>query len=160
MSDAESTATTPGTNPVPMGRERALREELMELADVVGPAPLVDLLLERSFEIGSTDIHFDPRPDGLHVRLRVDGMLHDILTLGADISPQVISRLKLMAGMDITEKRFSQDGHVSSEVLKHKRDVRVGSGPTVYGERLVLRLADRELPEVPLRDLPFRNLAL
>jgi type II secretory ATPase GspE/PulE/Tfp pilus assembly ATPase PilB-like protein len=140
MSDAEGTRATPEISPAAKGRERALREELRELADVVGPAPLVDLLLERSFEIGATDIHFDPRPDGLHVRLRVDGMLHDILTLGADTAPQVVSRLKLMAGMDITEKRLSQDGHVSSEVLKHKRDIRVGSGPTVYGERIVLRL--------------------
>ncbi|QDU36766.1 Putative type II secretion system protein E [Maioricimonas rarisocia] len=121
-------------------RQKALQEELRELVGVVGPGPLVDLLLERSFELGATDVHFDPRPDGLHVRLRVDGILHDVLVLEQQVSPQVISRLKLMAGMDITERRFAQDGHISSSVLRHQRDVRVGSGPTIYGERLVLRL--------------------
>jgi type II secretory ATPase GspE/PulE/Tfp pilus assembly ATPase PilB-like protein len=131
-------------------RQTALQQELRELADVVGPAPLVDLLLERSFEIGATDVHFDPRPDGLHVKLRVDGVLHDVLTLTAQTAPQVISRIKLMSGMDITERRMCQDGHISSSVLKHQRDVRVGSGPTIHGERLVLRLMpdDRRLTKL------------
>ncbi len=121
-------------------RQKALQEELTSLVDVVGPAPLVDLLLERSFELGATDVHLDPRPDGLHVRIRLDGVLHDILTLSSQLAPQVISRIKLLGGMDITERRLAQDGHISSEVLQNQRDVRIGSGPTIYGERLVLRL--------------------
>ncbi|HCS51998.1 GspE/PulE family protein [Rubinisphaera sp.] len=121
-------------------RQKALQEELRSLIDVVGPGPLVDLLLERSFELGATDIHFDPRIDGLHVRLRVDGILHDILHLNPNMTSQVISRLKLMAGMDITERRTAQDGHISNAVLKGQRDIRVGGGPTLHGERLVLRL--------------------
>ncbi len=121
-------------------RQKALQEELRELVDLVGPAPLVDLLLERAFQLRATDIHLDPTRTGLRVRLRVDGMLHDVLQLPADMMSQVVSRVKLMSGMDITERRFSQDGHISSAVLKHQRDVRVGSGPTIYGERLVLRL--------------------
>ncbi len=121
-------------------RQKALQEELRSLVDVVGPGPLVDLLLERAFGLGATDIHFDPRDDGLHIRLRVDGILHDILVLASTMTAQVISRLKLMAGMDITEKRFAQDGHISNAVLKNQRDIRVGCGPTIYGERLVLRL--------------------
>lgn len=136
-------------------RQTALQQELRELADVVGPGPLVDLLLERAFEIGATDVHFDPRPDGLHVRLRVDGILHDVLTLTAQTAPQVISRLKLMAGMDITERRLCQDGHISSSVLKHQRDVRVGSGPTIYGERLVLRLMPDDTKLTALEELGF-----
>ena len=121
-------------------RQKALQQELRELVDVVGPGPLVDLLLERAFELGATDVHFDPRSDGLMVRLRVDGMMHDILLLEPSIAPQVVSRLKLLAGMDITERRAAQDGHISSSALKEQRDVRIGSCPTIYGERLVLRL--------------------
>ncbi|HBN75181.1 MAG TPA: type II/IV secretion system protein, partial [Planctomycetaceae bacterium] len=121
-------------------RQKALQEELRSLIDVVGPGPLVDLLLERAFELGATDIHFDPRVDGLHVRLRVDGILHGILQLKPGMTSQVISRLKLMAGMDITERRVAQDGHISNAVLKGQRDIRVGGGPTLHGERLVLRL--------------------
>ena len=121
-------------------RQKALQEEIRGLSGVVGPGPIVDLLLERSFELGATDVHFDPRPDGLHVRLRIDGVLHDILVLESAISAQVVSRLKLMSGMDITERRFAQDGHISSAVLRNQRDIRVGSGPTIHGERLALRL--------------------
>lgn len=121
-------------------RQKALQEELRELVDLVGPAPLVDLLLERAFQLRATDIHLDPTRQGLRVRLRVDGMLHDVLQLPPEMMSQIVSRVKLMAGMDITERRFAQDGHITSAVLKHQRDVRVGSGPTIYGERLVLRL--------------------
>ena len=122
------------------GEQRALRAELKELADVVGPGPLVDLLLERAFRLHATDIHLDPTGDGLRVRMRVDGLLHDIARLPADAQNQVVSRVKLLAGMDITERRFAQDGHVSNSVAGVERDVRVGSGPTIHGERLVLRL--------------------
>jgi type II secretory ATPase GspE/PulE/Tfp pilus assembly ATPase PilB-like protein len=121
-------------------RQKALQEELRELVDLVGPAPLVDLLLERAFQLRATDIHLDPTKSGLRVRLRVDGLLHDVLQLPPEMMSQVVSRVKLMGGMDITERRFAQDGHITSAVLKHQRDVRVGSGPTIYGERLVLRL--------------------
>lgn len=121
-------------------RQKALQEELRELVDVVGPAPLVDLLLERAFQIQATDVHLDPTERGLRVRLRVDGLLHDILELPSAMTSQVISRVKLMANMDITERRLAQDGHISSAALQAHRDIRVGSGPTIHGERLVLRL--------------------
>ncbi|WP_231734024.1 GspE/PulE family protein [Calycomorphotria hydatis] len=122
------------------GRQKALQAELTELAEVVGPGPLVDLLLERAFQLNSTDIHLDPSADGLRVRLRVDGLLHDVLRLPAAMRSNVISRVKLLAGMDITERRHAQDGHISNSALKHERDIRVGSSPTIHGERLVLRL--------------------
>jgi type II secretory ATPase GspE/PulE/Tfp pilus assembly ATPase PilB-like protein len=121
-------------------RQKALQEELKELVDVVGPGSLVDLLLERAFQLRATDIHLDPTEQGLRVRLRVDGMLHDVLRLSSDVTSHVISRLKLMANMDITERRMAQDGHFTNAALQQQRDVRVGSGPTIYGERLVLRL--------------------
>lgn len=134
-------------------RQEALREELRQLADVVGPAPLVDLLLERAFQIGATDIHFDPQEEGLRVRLRMDGLLHDVLHLPADLTAQVVSRIKLMASMDITEKRLSQDGHFSNSVLGQERDIRVGTGPTIHGERLVLRLMPDQASFTRLEEL-------
>ncbi|MBI1347276.1 type II/IV secretion system protein [bacterium] len=154
--------STSGT-PAPEGRQRALQEELRELVDLVGPAPLVDLLLERAFQLRATDIHLDPTRTGLRVRLRVDGMLHDVLQLPPELMNQVVSRVKLMSGMDITERRFAQDGHISSAVLKHQRDVRVGSGPTIFGERLVLRLMPdtttfNQLEELGLDDEQIRLL--
>ena len=82
-------------------RQKALREELTALIGVVGPGPLVDLLLERAFQLKATDIHLDPPAEGLRVRLRVDGLLHDVLQLPIEMMSHVISRIKLMAGMGV-----------------------------------------------------------
>lgn len=138
-------------------RQKALQEELRELVDVVGPGPLVDLLLERAFQLSATDVHLDPNENGLRVRIRVDGMLHDVLELPSRLTGQVISRLKLLAGMDITERRLAQDGHISKAVLKQHRDVRVGGGPTVMGERLVLRLMPDDGSLTTLEELGFEQ---
>ena len=141
----EVVADLQGANTVSAdARQKALQEELKELVDVVGPGPFVDLLLERSFQLRATDIHLDPNEDGLRIRLRVDGLLHDVMGLPPAMQQQVISRVKLMANMDITERRLAQDGHISNAVLQHKRDIRVGSGPTIHGERIVLRLMPDE----------------
>ncbi len=120
-----------------------LRHELAELLEVVGPADLGNVVLERAFEVNATDIHFEPTPSGLRIRLRVDGMLHDVARLPIFKPSPLIQRLKLLAGMDISERRLSQDGHISYETMHGPRDIRVGSGPTLYGERLVLRLMPR-----------------
>ncbi len=138
-------------------RERALKEELSELVNVVGPGPLVDLLLERAFQLNVTDIHFDPARTGLRIRLRVDGVLHDVLQLPTDMMSHIVSRVKLMANMDITERRSAQDGHITSASLKRQRDVRVGSGPTIYGERLVLRLMPDDDIFTRLEDLGLED---
>jgi general secretion pathway protein E len=150
------TSATPGNQTEGLEiRQKALQEELRELIDVVGPAPLVDLLLERAFQLNATDIHIDPNQNGLRIRLRVDGMLHDVMQLPQKLTAQVISRLKIMAGMDITERRAAQDGHISKSVIKHQRDIRVGGGPTIHGERLVMRLMPDELSFTKLDELGF-----
>lgn len=137
MANPAAASSKAGEEP---SHQKALQEELRELLDVVGPGPLADLLLERAFHLRATDIHLDPNDKGLRIRIRVDGLLHDVLQVPSAMMPQMVSRLKLMAGMDITEKRVAQDGHISNHVLATKRDIRVGGGPTIYGERLVLRL--------------------
>ncbi|SFJ66999.1 GspE/PulE family protein [Planctomicrobium piriforme] len=137
----------------PEARQRVLQEELYSLISVVGAAPLVELLLERAFELGATDIHFDPQRDGLHIRMRLDGVLHNILRLDQQYVQPVISRVKLLANMDITDRRTAQDGRISSQVLRHRRDVRVGSGPTIHGERVVMRLMPDDSQYVNLAQL-------
>jgi len=134
------TDTSTGNAPSGEIRQKALQQELRELLDVVGPGPLVDLLLERAFQLKATDIHLDPSVDGLRVRLRVDGLLHDVLKLPSSMKSHVISRVKLLGNMDITERRLAQDGHITNAALKVQRDIRVGGAPTIHGERLVLRL--------------------
>lgn len=141
----------------PEARQKALQEELTSLIDLVGVEPLVDLLLERAFQLGATDIHLDPRESGLLLRLRLDGVLHDILHLKNDYAPQLISRIKLVSGMNIAEKRLCQDGHISNVMLSQNRDVRVGSGPTIHGERLVLRLMSDSSKFNSFQDLGFED---
>ncbi len=139
-------------------RQKALQQELSELVDVVGPGPLVDLLLERAFQLNATDIHFDPDETGIRIRIRVDGLLHNILHVAAAQAAHMISRLKLMSGMDITEKRLPQDGHISNSVMEVQRDIRVACGPTNFGERLVLRLMPSDQSYHKLADLGFDDL--
>jgi len=141
-------------------RQKALQQELGELVDVVGPGPLVDLLLERAFQLNATDIHFDPDDQGIRIRLRVDGLLHSILHVPASQAAQMVSRMKLMAGMDITEKRLPQDGHISNLVMDTQRDIRVACGPTNYGERVVMRLMPGNQSFHKLDDLGFDDAQL
>lgn len=120
--------------------QKALQEELKGVAEIVGAVPLVDLLIERAFQVRVTDIHLDPYEDGVRVRIRVDGIMHDVLHANPALAMHVVSRIKVMAGMDLMEKRLCQDGHISFRFDESQRDIRVGSSPTRFGERLVLRL--------------------
>lgn len=121
-------------------RKKALQDELRELVDVVGAVPLLDLLFERAFQLGATDIHMDPNEQGLRMRVRVDGILHDVLQVPTTMSAAIVNRVKLLAGENIVERRVAQDGHITAQHQGRPRDIRVGSGPTIHGERLVLRL--------------------
>ena len=127
------------TPSVPETRHAGLQQELQELLGVVGPAQLADILVERAFHLHATDIHLDPVPEGLRIRLRVDGDLHDVITVPGATSSAIVSRLKVLAGLDITERRRPQDGRLSN-LGGNGRDVRVATGPTIHGERIVMRL--------------------
>lgn len=117
-----------------------IRDELNELLDVVGPGQLGEVVLDRAFSLNATDVHFEPTGNGLRIRMRVDGLLHDLAKLPNSAAAQLISRFKVMAGMDIAERRLAQEGHLTYVFRNVVRDVRLGSGPTVYGERIILRL--------------------
>lgn len=119
----------------------ALSAELAELLTVVDPASVVNVILQRGFAHGATDIHFDPTAAGVRVRFRIDGALQDIVPIPHATAVHMISRIKIMAGMDIADRRLPQDGHIAAghqEAMP--RDIRVGSCLTLYGERLVMRL--------------------
>lgn len=122
-------------------RNIALVAELEELLSVVEPASIANVLLQRAFAHGATDIHLDPTNFGTRIRFRVDGVLQDILPIPAEKAAMLISRIRVMAGMDITERRLPKDGAIPADAFPGlPRDIRVGSSLTVKGERLVLRL--------------------
>ena len=131
------------SQPVPSRQtgNAALSAELSELLSVVEPSSVVNVMLQRGFVHEATDIHMDPTPAGVRVRFRVDGAMQDIFPIPAEKAHHIISRIKVLGGMDITGKRLPQDGTIAADQIPGMpRDVRVGSSLTVYGERIVLRL--------------------
>ena len=103
----------------------------------------VNSVIERAFLERASDIHLEPQEGEMVVRMRIDGILRKILTVPANLQSNVISRLKIMGGMNIAEHKIPQDGHAIQSVRGHSLDLRISSMPTVYGEKMVLRLLDK-----------------
>ena len=105
----------------------------------------------------ASDIHLEPQAEEMVVRMRVDGLLHQMLTVPADLKNMVVSRLKIMGSMDIAERRVPQDGHTTVQVRGHVIDLRISTIPTVYGEKLVLRLLDKSSQNLTKTGLGFEG---
>jgi len=129
----------PALSATTIGRFRQLAEQVSGMPVV----NLVSAIIEGALTAGATDIHLDPEDPEMRVRYRVDGVLHDVMNIPQEIEPAVISRIKIMADVDITETRHPQDGHISLQMGDRECDVRVATLPTFLGERVVLRLLDQ-----------------
>lgn len=116
---------------------------------------VVNLLINQAIHDGASDIHIDPGERQTVVRYRVDGILHEVQRSDSDIHSGIVSRLKIMAGMNIAEKRVPQDGRFSVSTGDRKVDLRVATLPTVWGETVVMRLLDAKSAPVTLNDLGF-----
>ena len=116
---------------------------------------LVGAILQRAVGEGASDVHIEPRARELVVRLRVDGVLREVMSVPTKLQGGVIARLKVLANLDIAERRVPQDGRFSVRSGQHKIDVRVASLPTVFGEKVVLRLLDTSSVEANLGKLGF-----
>ncbi len=144
--------------------------EALELARAqgeAGEAPIVGLvnaLVRGAIDRGASDIHLEPFETETRVRVRIDGVLHPVMTLPLRIRDAITSRVKIMARLDIAEKRLPQDGRINARVAARgaPRDVniRVSSLPTLFGEKLVLRLLDREQLRLDMSHLGFESEAL
>ena len=104
---------------------------------------LVNSIIERAANERASDIHVEPGESELRIRMRIDGVLHDILTVPRELQAAVLARLKIMSGMDIAERRIPQDGRFNVRVLERDIDLRVSTLPTVYGEKIVIRLLEK-----------------
>ncbi len=121
-------------------------DDLAQVQETINQPPIIRLvngILHEAIERGASDIHFEPGEHRLQVRVRIDGVLLTLRTIPRSAQAPVIARIKLMAEMDITERRKPQDGRFSIRLGERKVDARVSSLPTVFGERIVLRLLDR-----------------
>jgi len=131
-------------------------EETADLLDDTSDAPIIKLvnhIISQSIKARASDIHFEPYQNSFTVRYRVDGILYDLLTPPKWIQPALISRIKVMAKMNIAEKRLPQDGRFEVKIGDQDIDVRVSTIPTAFGERLVLRLLNKSGSLLELQDL-------
>ena len=129
-----------------------------DLLDVVNRPPVIRLvndILFRALQMRASDIHIHPYESRIQIRYRIDGILYDTLNLNRNVLPLVISRIKVMAGMDIAERRMPQDGRCSVRLGQREIDLRVSSVPTSYGERAVLRILDKSTGLLTLEELGF-----
>jgi type IV pilus assembly protein PilB len=113
------------------------------------------MLITRAAADRASDIHIEPTERDLRVRFRIDGVLHEIMRTPRSIANAVVSRLKIMADIDIAERRRPQDGRINLKVGGKQLDLRVSSLPTIYGEKVVMRLLDTSTALLELKDLGF-----
>jgi general secretion pathway protein E len=125
-------------------------EDAERLKDLASEAPvirLVNQLIARAVETHASDVHLEPFPDRLRIRYRYDGVLHEVEPPPSRLQAAVISRIKIMARLDIAERRLPQDGRIKLTVRGHEIDFRVSTIPSLHGEKVVLRILDRTAVE-------------
>jgi general secretion pathway protein E len=141
--------------------EGEILKDLESITDITASdadAPIIRLVnrvMVQAFRERASDIHVEPYQSDVKIRFRVDGILHDALTLPKRIQSAVISRVKIMASLNIAEKRLPQDGRIGIKLGDHALDLRISTVPTVFGERVVMRILDKSSVLMGLEDLGF-----
>ena len=138
--------------------DEATGDDLAGLKEVVEDAPIVkfvNLLITQAIQDRASDIHLEPTEQDLRVRYRIDGVLHEVMRSPKSIQSGVISRLKIMADINIAERRIPQDGRLSVSAHGKKIDLRVATLPTVWGEKVVMRILDNSTARLDLSELGF-----
>jgi type II secretion system protein E len=144
----------------PADGEGDREEDITQLRDMAFEAPvvrLVNLLIEEAVTAEASDIHIEPSEDTLRVRYRIDGILHDLEAPPRRLQAAVTSRIKLMAELNIAERRLPQDGRIRMTLNSRRIDIRVSSVPTIHGESIVMRLLDRSSVFMPFDRLGFSH---
>jgi general secretion pathway protein E len=133
-------------------------ENVDHLRDMASEGPvirLVNLIITRAIELRASDIHFEPFEDQFRVRYRIDGVLHDVESPPKRLQSAIVSRVKIMAKLNIAERRLPQDGRIMLRVKGKEIDFRVSSVPTIYGESTVLRILDKSSIVLDVEQLGF-----
>ncbi len=127
-------------------------------AEAIAQAPVVraiDLLIKQGVRDRASDVHIEPQEDKLRVRYRIDGILTEVMTLPLNVHEPLLSRVKIMAGLNIAERRRPQDGQITFDMDDREVDIRVATSNTVYGEMAVLRILDKTFAFLPLPEIGF-----
>src|SRR6058998_3067254 len=129
--------------------------ELKESADEAPVVKLVNMVLVDAIRKGASDLHWEPYEKHFRIRFRIDGVLHEMLSPPKRLEPAIISRLKIMSNLDISERRVPQDGRIKLKYGNREIDFRVSILPTIFGEKAVLRILDKENLQLDLTKLGF-----
>jgi type IV pilus assembly protein PilB len=143
--------------------QRASEEDISELASMADGSPVVNLtnkILLRAIRDGASDIHLEPFVDVFRVRVRIDGVLYEMMSPRSEMHPAVVSRLKVMANLDIAERRMPQDGRIRVDADGQLVDLRFSSMPSIHGEKVVLRILDRRRVILDINRLGFESALL
>ncbi len=135
-------------------------DQLREMMDDAPVVRLVNLIIQQALRDKASDIHIQPEANRLRVRYRIDGILHDSMTVPKKAQAPLISRIKVMADLDIAEKRAPQDGRISLRVAGAEFDFRVSTNPGVNGEKVVMRILDKKGVQVRLDQLGIPNVMM
>ncbi|MEI6985763.1 MAG: ATPase, T2SS/T4P/T4SS family [Rhodospirillaceae bacterium] len=139
-----------GTNLLLINLDVETERQINARIETVEVPQVVNYFLQKSHSEKASDIHIEPTEEYLLVRNRVDGILHEMISLPINMHPEIVSRIKILSGMDVAEKRRPQDGRIATIIRDHPIDVRVSIFPTIYGEKVVMRLLDKNaLQETP-----------
>ncbi|HET6781771.1 MAG TPA: ATPase, T2SS/T4P/T4SS family, partial [bacterium] len=130
-------------------------EALRTLTEEAPVVRLVNLIISQAISDGASDIHIEPHRRALHVRYRIDGVLHDVMTPPKAVQHAMVSRVKIMASIDIAERRVPQDGRIHVVIETKEFDLRVSTLPTAFGEKVVMRILDQSTAKVGLNKLGF-----
>jgi type IV pilus assembly protein PilB len=136
-----------------MGETEISKLDSMQVVSLAPVVSTVDDVISRAVELGASDIHLEPQGEHFYCRMRIDGVLHDMPQLPKKYETAIISRIKIMANMDIAERRLPQDGRVQTQAGKKNIDLRISTFPTVFGENMVMRILDRAHSLLTLKDL-------
>ena len=131
-----------------------------DLLDDKNKAPIIKLInatITKAIKARASDIHLEPFENKLSIRFRVDGVLREVLQYQKNITQMIISRIKIMSKLDISERRLPQDGRISISIGKKEVDLRVSTLPSSFGERVVLRILEKDKTHINLDDLGFSN---
>ncbi|HEX8080152.1 MAG TPA: GspE/PulE family protein [Jatrophihabitans sp.] len=134
-------------------RRDTVRMDTPTTADEAPVVRVVQMMIAQGVRDRASDIHIEPQDDRVRVRYRIDGALHDVLDLPGSMGPAMVSRIKILAGMNIVERRRAQDGQIGTEIEGRAVDIRVSTTAVVGGEKVVLRLLDKSRPLFKLEQL-------
>ncbi len=152
---ADSLSGVIGAYPDELSKQAETKEAFSAEEQDTPVVKLVNLIINQAVKDRASDIHIEPDEDQLRIRYRVNGMMREEVSPPKNLQPEIVSRIKVAANLDVSEKRLPQDGRMTVRVDNHDIDLRISTLPTIHGEKVVIRILDRRILNIGLESLGF-----